>query len=88
MSVQTVRIAPVEQWCEALLKSPDLTRNAAKMAGTLVQIDTATMRRPAITSGCDGREWLVVNPEPFRGKAEAIGCCETYWACEHILEMD
>lgn len=70
-----VSIAPLEQWCEPMLrqaKNPDFV-------GMVVEIDTASMKKyPRVTCGETVWKVLTFNGKPVAGQ----------FACRHVLEMD
>lgn len=77
MPVARVKIAPIERWCKLGRMAP------AELGGLLVEIDTGSMEIDV-----DGRQWKVVGgPALAIMQAFAPGY-ESYWFCEHMLEMD
>lgn len=89
MPIATVRIAPVERWCE---QTEYDSRNSLRdlIVGKEVQIDTASMTvAPGAFHACSGKNWLLtpkcqdeideILHSNLRGRA---------WWCEHLLEMD
>lgn len=85
--IATVRIAPVEHWCEFHAQHLTDTRKAAichSLVGVEIEIITNSMRM-SVTPTCLGRLWNMVSDEPLIAK----GCRPTYdGICEHMLEMD
>jgi hypothetical protein len=73
--IVTVRIAPLEQWCEPMRqKAPN-----PAFVGMPVEIDTTTAKKDVRVT-CGETAWKVIslNGEKIVGQ----------FACRHVLEMD
>ena len=89
--IATVRIAPVERWCKAVLSDMAKEQNANyhKVAGVFVEIDTASMQA-SYRKDCDGRMWMLTN-RSSRQLDDILGWShipQCSLLCEHMLEMD
>lgn len=87
--IATVRIAPVEQWCEFHTKHFRDARQrkiCESLPGLEVEIYTETMRM-SITPLCLGKLWDTTKKTDE--KLRAKGCRpQGLGICEHMLEMD
>jgi hypothetical protein len=91
--IATVRIAPVEHWCE-VSKGYALRRMPCAEVGLQVEIITTTMHKgePGAQEDCDGRFWDLTRESATRLR-QAIGfpdpgANDIFTLCEHMLEMD
>ena len=91
--IATVRIAPVDRWCEPMKQiAASLTQPPA--IGATIKIDTESLQKGKPKVFCDGRCWLVVDvPSQYAAiDAETGELCASYglgpnWVCEHVLEL-
>jgi hypothetical protein len=87
--IARIRIAPVEQWCEAVkngMQKQFLRVNCQSLVGSTIEIETTTMiisKRP----GCGGRLWRITDSS-VKQHEEKIGYTPTQYICEHVAEMD
>ena len=88
--VATVRIAPVERWCEPMRGEYQL-RPLPQLIGMVVAINTISMRTgKQCVNRCETREWKI-EPSPALELRESVGigpAVDSVWICEHMLEMD
>jgi hypothetical protein len=93
--IATVRIAPVERWCEEVKRTLSIFPALANIVGMPVGILTETMSETNCYQGEPAREWELA-PESNRALDEATGTFEDdaehlqcgFRICEHMLEMD
>lgn len=88
--IATVRIAPVEQWCENLQRRLEKFPAMAKAVGLSIEIDTNSMRLSAIMHDEPVRWWQATSESDAR-VCQAAGLEPTpdyHDFCEHMLEMD
>lgn len=87
--IATVKIAPVEQWCEHIKQ---VSRNTLRdlIVGHEVSIDTASMTvAPKEPSACRGKNWLLTPQSQLEIDEILFGrSIGPSWFCEHMLEMD
>jgi hypothetical protein len=93
--IATVRIAPVERWCEPMkAQMRDFPQyNYSVLVGLPIQIRPASMRIAA--DYCGGKGWVVEwdsvkvmdSLQGYTGR-RAPKKGKEYRACEHFLEMD
>jgi hypothetical protein len=89
--ITCVRIAPVERWCEDMLKSAERHPGLLEsMVGKQLKIIPESIAIGVNTS-CGGREWMVDSKDAVRIRNAAGILTEkgvNYWVCEHTLEID
>lgn len=90
MATATVRVAPVERWCEHY--KPDIDFSAIK--GMLVEIYPASLSKNKSISTwrnpCDGN-WWSISDKSRKELADTLGIPVFFMGdsfCEHMLEMD
>jgi hypothetical protein len=87
--IATVRIAPVEQWCEIAKSVKGTTLElAARIVGMPVDIYT---EGPHPKHGDDSVRTWIITEESKQRLFEAAGRpipAKSYRFCEHMLEMD
>ena len=85
--ITTVRIAPVERWCEEAVEYVGFDHE--KLPGREVQIYT---HRTGRGTHCPGRWWVISNRSANEIRAlvgrEPIDDSDERGLCEHMLEMD
>lgn len=83
--IATVRIAPMERWCEPAKRYSKLPR------GLEINIHTESCfdYGDGFAQGCGGKAWIVER-EWSKRRHEALGIPVTYphAVCEHMLELD
>jgi hypothetical protein len=86
--IATVRIAPVERWCEkAFSQCIKYGFTPTKYVGLEIAIIPSSMLGGAF--GCNGKAWMVPAEEANRIRSiEQDGTKMDRWVCEHMLEMD
>jgi hypothetical protein len=89
--IARVKIAPVEQWCEAA-KKDGLNRypGGVRCVGQPAEIETLSLNTYRGKSSCGGRLWALT-PRSARHLTELSGAAEWFdetFVCEHMLEMD
>ena len=88
--ITSVRIAPMEQWCELAKSYADTNPAFIKLVGRVVPIITESCR--ANESGCSSQfQWRV--PDEFaKIQFDEIGMrynpLGSFWICSSMLEMD
>lgn len=88
--IATVRIAPVERWCEPMQKEYQ-RHKTLEIVGMAAAINTTSMRTgEQCVNRCRSREWMLM-PSPALAIRERFGCmpdAKNVYICEHMLEMD
>lgn len=87
--IATVRIAPVERWCEGALQYVASYSNYAVLAGMQVEILTESMKREEFSNSPCKRSWEV-SEKSDREICEILDLDYTPGGriCEGMLEMD
>jgi hypothetical protein len=90
--IATVRIAPVERWCETAKHEVEKCGYVAKQAGRWIGIELNSMSEDITPPHCGGLEWTVT--EASQRSLVRSGVLRTLpeearmRICEHRLEID
>lgn len=88
--IATVRIAPIERWCEEVLDGSKHLPQRAQLPGMEIQIEPSSLYDGSIGGTCTGKHWKASRESQDRIDKIIHGHTmrSASWWCEHMLEMD